>query len=264
MHIMLFAVPGHRESFGEDTCQSVTFDLSILRTIIEFPDVVFARCERQRENKSCFARLKCNSCSKGTKFHSLSDTWSLQTLQILLKCRPNLIPKLPSQGWTSSPQPNIQKSQWDASWKWIGLNWDFVQQGHRQSQIKPRDVAELGVRKLGSQKSSNLHWLFMKVSPKIKLVQLVLAGARSWQLTNEFQLNLPRTDAFSCSRYWHSGFSNMGCGGRGRWSGTTPHLKPVLTPSLWRHVLPSPLAEYIGKPWHLAIRREIWGNRSGK
>ena len=98
----------------------------------------------QDKNKSCFAHLKCNSCSKGTKFHSLSDTWSLQTLQILLKCRPNclkLIPKLDSQGWTSSPQPNIQKSQWDASWKWIGLNWDFVQQGHRQSQIKHQDVA---------------------------------------------------------------------------------------------------------------------------
>ena len=45
------------------------------------------------------------------------------------KCKPwNLIPTLANQGWLCSREPNIQKRQWDASWKWIGLNWDFGQE----------------------------------------------------------------------------------------------------------------------------------------
>ena len=55
---------------GADTCQSVTFDLSIMWTISEL--LVVGR--QWTDHNSCFARFKCNSCLQGTKFHSLPVT----------------------------------------------------------------------------------------------------------------------------------------------------------------------------------------------
>ena len=122
MHITLLAVPGHCPSWEEDTCQSVSFNLSIFRTIRPSSLRLCSAKKSAEKNQSCFARLKCNSCLEGTKFHSLSDTWSARTVK--------MPPEPHSKAWVPrlniTPKPNIQKSQWDAFWKWIGLNWDFV------------------------------------------------------------------------------------------------------------------------------------------